>query len=246
MTSRQQILIVDDDEEIVKLLPDFLSPYGYVAHVANDGVSMQRQLSEHAIDLLILDVMLPGADGVSLARELRRRSRLPIIMLTARADPYDRVVGLEAGADDYVIKPFQPRELVARIQTVLRRAGRAYAGPAIAGRCDKICFDGWELHRQNHCLHSPDGLVIALSNAEFRLLCTLLQKPRRPFRREELVDHAHRHTIDSGIRSIDLLISRLRHKLAGAADGLNMIRTMRGVGYMLHVKSVQGHMTWRD
>ncbi len=245
MTSQTQILIVDDDEDITTLLAEYLTPYGYTAHVAGDGASMHRQLTQHAIDLVVLDVMLPGADGLVLTREVRRQSLLPIIMLTARSNPYDRVLGLENGADDYVSKPFEPRELVARIQSVLRRTTTPHDSPAAHARSDVICFDGWELHRENHCLHSPDGLVVALSNAEFRLLVTFLHTPRRLLSRDQLMEQAHGHATDSAGRSIDLLVSRLRQKLARAPDGLCMIKTVRGMGYMLNARSVQGRMAWR-
>lgn len=246
MTSRKQILIVDDDEEITTMLPQYLVSYGYEAHAAGDAVSMQRQLSQHAIDLIVLDVMLPGTDGLALAREMRKQSRLPIIMLTARTNPYDRVVGLETGADDYMGKPFEPRELVARIQSVLRRTTTSPSRPADHTRSDMIRFDGWELHRENHCLHAPDGAVVALSNAEFRLLCLLLQTPRRPLKRDQLMEQGNSHTMDSGERSIDLLVSRLRQKLTRTPGGFNMIKTVRGIGYMLNVQSVQGRMVWRS
>jgi len=166
------------------------------------------------IDLVVLDLMLSGEDGLMLAREVRQHSTLPIIMLTARSNPYDRVLGLESGADDYVSKPFKPRELVARIQTVLRRAGRSRDGTGEHTRSDVIRFDGWELHREDRCLTSLAGLVVALSNAEFRLLSSFLQMPRRLFSRDQLMEQARGRTMDSFERSIDLLVSRLRQKLA--------------------------------
>jgi two-component system OmpR family response regulator len=246
MTARKQILIVDDDKEITTMLPQYLVSYGYEAYAAGDADSMQHQLSQHAIDLIILDVMLPGTDGLALAREMRKQSRLPIIMLTARTNPYDRVVGLETGADDYMGKPFEPRELVARIQSVLRRASSPPRRPTDHTRSDMISFDGWELHRENHCLHAPDGAVVALSNAEFRLMCLLLQTPRRALKRDQLMEQGSSHTMDSGERSIDLLVSRLRQKLIRTPGGFNMIKTVRGVGYMLNAQSVQGRMVWRS
>ncbi len=243
MTAEKQILIVDDDEGITTLLSEYLGRYGYVAHVAGDGVSMRSQLDKQTIDLIVLDVVLPGEDGLSLVRALRQKSLVPIIMLTARSDPYDRVLGLESGADDYISKPFEPRELVARIQSVLRRITIAHDGPAAHSLNDVICFDGWELHSENRCLYSPDGLAVALSTAEFRLLCTFLHAPRRLFSRDQLMDQARDRAMDSFGRSIDLLVSRLRQKLAratGQSDGLSMIKTIHGVGYMFNVQSVQG------
>ena len=240
MTARKNILIVDDDEDIISLLPAYLLPYGYTAHVAVDGAGMQQQLAQHTIDLIVLDIMLPGPDGLSLARDVRRNSHLPIIMLTARGTPYDRVLGLENGADDYITKPFEPRELVARIQSVLRRAVLPHQSSTMQTRSDVVRFDGWELHRENHCLHTPDGLVVALSNAEFRLLCTILQGPRRPFKREQLVESTDRLAMDVDARSIDLLVSRLRQKLARAPNGQHLIKTVRGSGYAF-TASVTSH-----
>jgi len=238
MHEQKQILIVDDDTDITALLADYLVRYGYIAHVAHDGLEMHRQLIAHRVDLMILDLMLPGSDGLSLARDLRRHSRLPIIMLTARSSPYDRIVGLEGGADDYMGKPFEPRELVSRIQSVLRRnVIPAVTYPAAAGN-NVICFDGWELHCENRCLYSPDGLVVALSEAEFRLMCTFLHAPHQIFDREHLMKQARDGASNTLGRSIDLLVSRLRQKLACVPDGQHMIKTVRGGGYMFNVRSV--------
>ncbi|APW43742.1 response regulator [Rhodoferax saidenbachensis] len=244
MQSAAHILIVDDDTEITSLLGEYLTRFNFVAHVACDGDSMRTQLDSHPIDLVVLDVMLPGTDGLVLSREIRQHSRLPVIMLTARSNTFDRVVGLENGADDYVSKPFEPRELVARIQTVLRRAAQSDAASNPA-RSDVVCFDGWELHREDRCLTSPTGLVVALSNAEFRLLTTFLQTPRRLFSRDQLMEQARGRAMDAFERSIDLLVSRLRQKLADDPDEPSMIKTVRGAGYMFNVQSVQGRMAWR-
>lgn len=245
MAPLAQILIVDDDVEITRLLCDYLSRFGYVAHAAGDGPEMRRQLALHPIDLVVMDVMLPGTDGLALAREVRQQSVMPIIMLTARSNPYDRVLGLENGADDYMSKPFEPRELVARIQTVLRRSTTLQDGAADPVRSEVVCFDGWELRREDRCLRSPAGLVVALSNAEFRLLCTFLQTPRRLFSRDQLMEQARGRAMDSFERSIDLLVSRLRQKLGGEADTPSMIKTVRGAGYLFNVQSVQGRSAWR-
>jgi two-component system OmpR family response regulator len=245
MKSPPHILIVDDDTEITALLSDYLARFNMVAHVACDGDSMRAQLALHKIDLVVLDVMLPGEDGLVLSREIRQRSSLPVIMLTARCSPYDRVLGLENGADDYMSKPFEPRELVARIHTVLRRSTVLNDGAANPARSDVVCFDGWELHREDRCLTSPTGLVVALSNAEFRLLTTFLQTPRRLFSRDQLMEHARGRAMDAFERSIDLLVSRLRQKLADDPDEPSMIKTVRGAGYMFNVQSVQGRMAWR-
>ncbi len=245
MKPAPQILIVDDDTDITALLSDYLARFNFVAHVASDGDSMRTQLERHAIDLVVLDVMLPGTDGLVLSREIRQRSSIPVIMLTARSNTFDRVVGLENGADDYVSKPFEPRELVARIHTVLRRAATLGDGAPNPARSDVVCFDGWELHREDRCLVSPTGLVIPLSNAEFRLLTTFLQTPRRLFSRDQLMEQARGRAMDAFERSIDLLVSRLRQKLADDPDEPSMIKTVRGAGYMFNVQSVQGRMAWR-
>lgn len=244
MTLPSQILIVDDDEGITTLLRDYLSNFGFEAHVAHDGAAMRQQLAQHQIDLIVLDLMLPGADGLALAREVRQHSRLPIIMLTARANPYDCVLGLEMGADDYMSKPFEPRELVARIQTVLRRAAALPEAADSRQSHDVIRFDGWELRLHERSLTSPAGVVVALSNAEFRLLNTFLHMPRRVFSRDQLMEQARGRAMDSFERSIDLLVSRLRSKLADDPRDPVMIKTVRGAGYLFNARSVQGQLAW--
>jgi two-component system OmpR family response regulator len=235
-----QILIVDDDEEIRQLLSDYLTRYGYGVHCAKDDTEMYRQLARNTIHLVVLDLTLPnGVDGLFLARELYRLSNLAIIMLTARSSPYDRIVGLESGADDYMIKPFEPRELVSRIKSVMRRHAMPEELHAGATNDGVICFDGWELHCNNRCLYTPDGMVLALSRAEFRLMCTFLHAPHKAFHREQLIRCVH----DDGSadeRNIDLLVSRLRQKLACTPESGKLIRTIRGVGYMFDVNSVHG------
>ena len=239
----QHILVVDDDVEITTLLTEYLARFGYAAHAAGDALSMRAQMAVHPIGLVVLDVMLPGTDGITLARELRERSRVPIIMLTARANPYDCVLGLEMGADDYMGKPFEPRELVARIQTVMRRL--AHEGPlASQGPDEVVRFDGWELHCVERHLRSPQGVVVPLSNAEFRLLCTFLRMPRRIFSRDQLMEQARGRAMDAFERSIDLLVSRLRSKLSDDPRSPSMIRTVRGAGYLFNVQSLQGQVGW--
>lgn len=244
MTHQTHILIVDDDEGITTLMQDYLSRFGFVAHVAGDGVAMRAQLAAHPIDLVVLDLMLPGDDGLTLVREVRQKSLLPVIMLTARANPYDRVLGLESGADDYMCKPFEPRELVARIQTVLRRASAGQAEALAPERSDVIQFDGWVLHRDDRCLTSPTGLVVALSTAEYRLLSTFLQTPRRVFTRDQLMAQARGRSMEVFERSIDLLVSRLRQKLTDDPHAPPMIKTVRGAGYVFTAQSVQGRAAW--
>lgn len=240
------ILIVDDDEEITELLSAYLKRFDFSTHTACDGPSMWVELARHPVDLVVLDVMMPGADGLQLSREIRQRSSLPVIMLTARCTMVDRVIGLENGADDYVSKPFEPRELVARIHTVLRRVAKAPEDSVDVLRSDVVHFDGWVLHRDERTLVSPVGLAVALSNAEFRLLTTFLQTPRRLFSRDQLMEQARGRAMDVFERSIDLLVSRLRQKLADDSDAPSMIKTVRGAGYMFNARSVQGRSAWRN
>jgi two-component system, OmpR family, response regulator len=245
MTPKTSILLVDDDADITALLGDYLRRFNFEVHTAADAKGMREQLAQQRVDLVVLDVMLPGTDGLTLSREIRGRSAIPVIMLTACSSPFDRIMGLESGADDYMGKPFEPRELVARIQTVLRRAqGNQDSGISVA-RSDVVCFDGWELHREERTLVSPAGLNVALSNAEFRLLTTFLQTPRRLFSRDQLMEQARGRAMDAFERSIDLLVSRLRQKLTHDPECPPMIKTVRGAGYLFNVQSVQGRMAWR-
>ena len=229
-----RILVVDDDEEITTLLGQYMERFDFQVHVAHDGVEMHRQLKAHAIDLVVMDVMLPGVDGLTLARLLRQQSQLPIIMLTARAESYDCVVGLELGADDYVGKPFEPRELVARIHSVLRRQAGSQPDTSHAVN---VRFDAWTLQRLERQVIDPLGTVVPLSYAEYRLLCTLLESPRRVFNRDQLMEQARGRAHDSLDRSVDLLVSRLRSKLG--EEGPQLIKTVRGAGYMLDARLVQ-------
>lgn len=241
----QHILVVDDDHDITTLLTQYLTRFGYATYSARDSVSMRVQLAAQPMDLVVLDIMLPGTDGITLARELRERSALPIIMLTARANPYDCVLGLEMGADDYMSKPFEPRELVARIQNVLRRAAAARPSAAVPALQEVVRFDGWELHSVERHLLSPTGTIVPLSNAEYRLLCTFLRMPRRVCSRDQLMEQARGRAMESFERSIDLLVSRLRHKLSDNPRAPALIKTIRGVGYLFNIQTVQGQVGWQ-
>jgi two-component system, OmpR family, response regulator len=237
MKPKTKLLIVDDDEGINSLLASYLKPYGFEIHTALDGVGMRRQMMAHAFDLIVMDVMLPDTDGLTLTREVRKHTQLPVIMLSARSDHYDRVAGLENGADDYVTKPFEPRELVARIQAVLRRAASSERDRMVVDGV--LNFQGWKLDREARSLLAPTGLTVALSNAEFRLLCTFVQTPRCLMSREQLLEQTGGHQMGAGVRSIDLLVSRLRQKLVRASGGLDIIKTIRGKGYLLDLPAVQ-------
>jgi two-component system OmpR family response regulator len=246
MHPAKQILVVDDDSGITSLLQDYLLGFKFRAHAAHDGPSMRQQLAAQSIDLVVMDMMLPGTDGLALTRELRQRSRIPIIMLTACNSAYDRVLGLEMGADDYMSKPFEPRELVARINTVLRRADTPTAQAVLEAGSEMVHFDGWALHRHERRLTSPSGLVVPLSNAEFRLLSTFLATPRRLLTREQLMEQARGRAMDAFERSIDLLVSRLRQKLSESPHAPALIKTVRGAGYMFTAHAVQGQPAWQQ
>lgn len=227
------ILIVDDDAQIRDLLSDYLSGFGMAVTGVADGAQMDEALKRHGFDLIILDLMLPGEDGLSLCRRLRAKSDIPILMLTARGETMDRIVGLEVGADDYIAKPFEPRELVARIQSILRRT-QGHAESPHGG--DSITFAGWTLQLAMRQLVSSRGTVIPLSNAEFRLLSVFLEHPNRVLSRDFLLEEARGRNMDLFDRSIDILVSRLRQKLNGGAQSedaaSSLIKTVRGEGYM--------------
>lgn len=192
---------------------------------------MREALAAHAFDLVILDVMLPGEDGLTLCRELRARSNLPILMLTARGDDLDRIVGLEMGADDYLPKPFNPRELLARIKAVLRRA-RALPDNLSAPSHSYARFDGWELNFDTRTLTDPAGVAVELSGAEFRLLKIFVERPHRVLNRDQLMDLLHGRDTEPFDRSIDVQVSRLRQRLGDDAREARLIKTVRGEGYV--------------
>lgn len=228
------ILIVDDDREIRDLLSRFLSRHGYRISVAGDGRAMRRVVADAAVDLVILDVMLPGEDGLSLCRGLRATSAVPIVMLTAIGEDVDRIVGLELGADDYVAKPFNPRELLARIRAVLRRAGTPSGGLSGArrGETAALRFAGWRLDLDTRALNAPDGTLVPLSGGEFGLLAALALHPQRVLSRDQLLDLARGRGTNAFDRSIDVQISRLRRKIEHDPHEPGLIKTVRGGGYM--------------
>lgn len=225
------ILVVDDDAQICQLAGKFLREHGYRVTTARDGREMGQALASVAIDLVILDIMLPGSNGLELCKDIRTRSSLPVIMLTARGSETDRIIGLELGADDYVAKPFNPRELLARINAVLRRA-RAHLDAPQAGNSHALRFDGWSLDTRRRELTNPDGVVIDLSTGEYDLLLTFLEAPQRVLTRDQLMDAA-KHRMPTGFdRAIDIQVSRLRKKIDASEEGQIMIKTIRGTGYM--------------
>ncbi len=228
------VLLVDDDIQIRQLLGDYLSDFGMEVVAVSDGKLMAAALAKRTFDLVILDLMLPGEDGLTLCRSLRAKSDIPILMLTARGESMDRVVGLEVGADDYIVKPFEPRELVARIQTILRRVKGGRESPK--EQENVISFNGWRLNCILRQLISPEELVIPLSNAEFRLLKVFIEHPCRVLSRDFLLDQARGRNMDLFDRSIDLLVSRLRQKLGDDSSTPGLIKTVRGEGYLFDAK----------
>jgi two-component system OmpR family response regulator len=207
--------------------------------VAVDGREMRKALADRAIDLVVLDLMLPGEDGLSLCRRLRSDSNLPVIMLTAMGEEIDRIVGLEMGADDYLAKPFNPRELLARIKAVLRRAGASSADAAEATdeqSATRVRFDGWTLDLSKRELISPSGVLVPISGGEFALLATLVAHPRRVLSRDQLLDFARGRDAQPFDRSIDVQVSRLRRKIENDPREPALIKTVRGGGYLFAAK----------
>lgn len=230
------ILVVDDDPQIRLLVARFLQRHGYQVTGAPDGRAMMEALAHSAIDLIVLDVMLPGRSGVELCRDVRATSQVPIVMLTARTEESERISGLEGGADDYVTKPFSPRELLARIRAVLRRSRAAHSSSA-AQTSAIITFDGWRMDLRRRELLSPSGTLIDLSTGEFDLLVAFVEHANRVLSREALMQFAKTRTSDDPFdRTIDVQISRLRRKLEADASGGQLIKTIRGAGYLFASK----------
>lgn len=232
MDTNTHILVVDDDRDIRTLLAEYLDSNGLRTLTATNGSEMRRVLEESRVDLIVLDLTLPGEDGLTLCRNLRATSSVPVIMLTARGEPLDRILGLEMGADDYLAKPFEPRELFARIRSVLRRTQALppnMAQPDVA----TMRFGGWTLDLTARHLVNRDGVVVALSGAEFRLLKVFLDHPNRVLNRDQLLELTQGRESDPFDRSVDIQISRLRQKLGDDARTPTIIKTVRNEGYVL-------------
>ncbi len=232
METNPHILIVDDDRELRDLLSRFLTANGFRVTVARDAREMGKVLGEAAIDLVVLDVMMPGKDGFTACRELRATNDVPLIMLTAVSDPTDRIVGLELGADDYLPKPFNSRELLARMRALLRRTATSPRRVA-AGTTQSLQFAGWTLDVGRRCLLSPEGTMVTLSTGEFDLLLAFLEHPQRTLTRDQLLDLARGRSPVPFDRSIDVQVSRLRRKIEADPRVPQIIATVRGDGYML-------------
>jgi len=264
-----RLLIVDDDPQIRDLLSDYLRESGFDVATAADGVQMWAQLAAMPADVVVLDLMLPGEDGLSLCRQLHARGDVSVVMLTSRSTLLDRIVGLEVGADDYLPKPFDPRELLARIKAVLRRGPRLPPGSAQAGTSDGAMaaravpvssspaphpappqpsqaayfdFDGWRLDTLARQLISPEGRVITLGGSDYRTLQALVMHPHRPLSRDFLLDCAFGRHGAANDRAIDVCVSRLRAHLDTRARPSPLIRTVRNEGYMLAADVVASHV----
>lgn len=228
-----RILMVDDDPGILDVVSDFLGKHGYAVQTAGDAREMEQVLERGPVDLIVLDVMLPGEDGLAVCRRMAVGDGPPIIMLSAMGEDTDRIVGLELGADDYLAKPCNPRELLARVRAVLRRAEQRTSNAGIGAGCE---FAGWRLDLVRRELRSPQGVVVNLSSGEFSLLRAFVERPQRVLTRDQLLDYARGPDSDAFDRAIDVQISRLRRKLDDGGGGQDLIRTVRNEGYMFTPK----------
>jgi DNA-binding response OmpR family regulator len=237
MDGTHHILVVDDDPRVRDMLCRYLEEEGFRVTGAENGDAMHRYLSETPVDLILLDLVMPGKDGLTLFREVRGTSDIPIIMLTGKGEPIDRVVGLEVGADDYITKPFHLREVLARVRSVLRRSVAQRAAPQDApsdadADCERVRFAGWQLDLTKRELRNPDDDNVPLTTGEFNLLSALVGRPNRPLDRDQIMDLVKGHDWQPYDRSIDTQIGRLRKKLEADPKDPQLIKTVRGVGYI--------------
>jgi two-component system, OmpR family, response regulator len=231
-TMTGHILAVDDDPSMRQMITDYLSDNELRVTAVASGRDLLAIFERETIDLLILDLRLPGEDGMEIARKLRERSDVPIIMLTGRRDEADRVMGLELGADDYLTKPFSPRELLARVRALLRRSRASLTVADGLSKLRGYRFGGWELNVRVRRLSRPDGQHVALTNAEFNLLVAFLAAPQRVLTRSQLLDLSRLHNDEVYDRAIDVQVGRLRRKLMNEADQSSPVKTERGIGYL--------------
>ena len=229
MLPQPHILVVEDDHEVRALVARFLRSNDLRVSVVADSRGMDRELRHASIDLVLLDIMLPHEDGLAVCRRLRATSQVPIIMLTAKVEDIDRIIGLEVGADDYITKPFNPRELLARIRSVLRRS---YGAPHAVTHAEVLTFAGWKLDRHTRQLHNPDGARVPLTGAEFDLLVAFCERPRAVLARGQLIDLTQGRAANPLERSVDILVSRLRQKMEKDPKEPQLFQTIRSAGYM--------------
>jgi len=230
--TQTRLLLVDDEQALREPLASYLERQGFTVRQAESAAVARAILAEEAPDLVLLDIMMPGEDGLSLCRHLTEARAIPTIFLTARGEATDRIVGLEIGADDYVVKPFEPRELVARIRSVLRRAQRGAALPE-AQAAEDFLFDEWRLDPLKRRLIAPDGAVVAISSVEFRLLLAFVEHPRQVLHRDRLLDMVQGREAHLFDRAVDNQVSRLRRKIELDSRNPQLIQTVWGGGYML-------------
>jgi two-component system, OmpR family, response regulator len=225
-----RLLLVDDEPGLREPLAEYLSRQGFVVTQAASAAEARSQLKGDAPDLVLLDIMMPGEDGLSLCRHLSEARAIPTILLTAKGEATDRIVGLEIGADDYVVKPFEPRELVARIRSVLRRAAKGGTAPADG---ELFEFEGWRLDPLKRRLIDPEGALVPISSVEFRLLMAFLEHPRQVLDRDRLLDMVQGREAHLFDRAVDNQVSRLRRKIEADSKNPVLIQTVWGGGYML-------------
>ncbi len=237
MTKKPHILVVDDDQRVRTMLRRYLTEEGFAVSEAGDGTALRSLFDREPADLVLLDLVMPGEDGLSLARYIRQQSRIPIIMLTGKGDVIDRVAGLEAGADDYIGKPFHLREVLARIRTVLRRteppADPAPAPAPVKPEGKVLMFQGWELDLLKRELRRPGGGTVPLTTGEYELLCAFARSPNRVLNRDQLMDLVKGREWAANDRTIDAQIVRLRKKVESDPKNPELIKTVRGSGYIL-------------
>jgi len=236
----KQILVVDDDKSIRELLSEYLAKAGFSMISAEDGIEMTLKLKDNQPDLIILDVMMPGDDGFTLCQRIRQTSNVPIIMLTANSDEVDRVLGLEIGADDYIAKPFSPRELLARIKALLRRSS-FIKDESKSANPRYIKFAQWKLDTQQHNLETESGETLSLTGADYQLLMLFLNQPYTAISRDQICQALHGRDAFANERGIDVHLSRLRQSLGDNAKLPQIIKTVRGAGYIF-IAEVQ-HLT---
>ena len=225
-----RVLLVDDEPSLREPLAEYLARQGFIVAQADDAAKARTLLLDDTPDIVLLDIMMPGEDGLSLCRHLTEAKQLPVILLTARGEATDRIVGLEIGADDYVVKPFEPRELVARIRSVLRRSSKPATAPEEDAPYE---FENWRLDPLKRRLTDPEGTVVPLSSAEFRLLCAFLNHPRQVLDRDRLLDMVQGREAHLFDRAVDNQVSRLRRKIEEDSRDPKLIQTVWGGGYRL-------------
>src|SRR5215471_15685153 len=240
MNASAHILVVDDEPDIVEVLRRYLATQGYKVSTAGDGSAMRRVMAATPVDLVLLDLGLPGEDGLALMRALRHESSAAVIVVTGRGDTFDRIVGLEVGADDYIAKPFDVREVGARVRSVLRRTLDRNPGLASAGRSDIIRFAGWTLDLGARRLESPRGTEVNLTTGEFDLLAALAGAPGRVLSRDELLEATRNREAGPFDRTIDVQVGRLRRKIEADPQHPELIKSVRGAGYVFTSKVERG------